>query len=688
MIVGTAGHIDHGKTALVKALTGVDADRLEEEKRRGITIDLGFAYAELDPSGGAGAVTGFVDVPGHERLIHTMLAGAGGIDFALLVVAADDGPMPQTREHLAILDLLGIDRGAVALSKADLADAERRAAVEAGIRAFLAGSGLADAPILPVSALTGEGVPALAALLAREERATRARADAGRLRLPIDRAFTLAGAGTVVTGTLLSGRVAPGDQVVISPSGLAARVRSVHAQNRPAAEGRAGQRVALNLAGDGVGKDAIARGDVALDPTLHAPTDRIDARLSVLASEARAVATWAPARLHVGAAEVGVRIVPLAGPIEPGGSGPVQLALDRPVAATVLDRFILRDVSARRTIGGGRFLDLRAPARKRRTPERLAILDAAAEPDPSRALAALLAIAPVEIAAFARDRALSAPEAEAAVAAAGAEVVAGFGLAAEALAGLRARLAEALAGFHDANPELQGLGRERLRLALRPRLPKAAFLAFLQAEAAAGRAALDGAFVRLPGHEARLSPQDAALWERLAPGLGAAARFRPPRVRDFAGEFGLDEREIRRVLKLCARLGRVDEIAHDHFFLRATTAEMVAIAADVAARAEDGWFTAALFRDRMDNGRKVAIQILDFLDRHGVTLRRGDLRRINPHRLDLFGDPPGPADPGAGRGEGRESSPVGRPDFKSGWGSEPVPGGFDSHSLPPAAGGR
>jgi selenocysteine-specific elongation factor len=632
MIVGTAGHIDHGKSALVQALTGTDPDRLKEEKARGITIDLGFAYADL----GGGRITGFVDVPGHERLIHTMLAGAGGIDFALLVVAADDGPMPQTAEHLAILDLLGIARGAVALSKADLADPARRAAAAAEIRALLAPTALRDAPILPVSARTGEGIPDLRALIAAEEAATGARSAAGLLRLPVDRAFTLAGAGTVVTGTLVSGSVAPGDLVTVSPSGLAARVRSIRAQNRPADRAQAGQRVALNLAGDGVSKDAIARGDVVVAPALHAPTARIDAALRLLASEREPVGAWFPAHLHTGAAEIGARIVPLGPPIAPGSTGLVQLVLAAPIAAAVHDRFILRDASARRTIGGGRFLDLRAPARKRGTPERLALLAAAATPDPVAALVALSAVAPVDLPGFARDRAIAPADlADAPVARIGA-----MALARDRLADLRAALEATLSVFHADNPALQGLGRERLRLALTPRLDPDTFPVFLQAETRAGRVVLEGAFVRLPTHEARLSAADEALYAEIAPGLGGVARFRPPRVRDFASELGRDEAEVRRVLKLCARMGRVDEIAHDHFFLRATTAEMAALAADVADQSPDGWFAAARFRDRMDNGRKVAIQILDFFDRHGVTLRRGDLRRIDPRHRDLFGEPP------------------------------------------------
>ncbi|MDO5622296.1 MAG: selenocysteine-specific translation elongation factor [Paracoccus sp. (in: a-proteobacteria)] len=626
MIIGTAGHIDHGKTALVKALTGTDADRLAEEKARGITIDLGFAYADL----GAG-VAGFVDVPGHERLIHTMLAGAGGIDLALLVVAADDGIMPQTREHLAILDLLGLTHGIIALTKADLAGPERRAEVIAQIRAATAGTGLADAPVIAVSSLTGEGVDDLrAALIAA---GTEARPD-GRFRLAVDRSFTLAGAGTVVTGTVISGTVAVGDMVTISPSGLTARVRGIHAQNRPADRGATGQRCALNLAGDSIAKDAIHRGDMVLDPVLHAPTDRIDAHLTVLPGEPKPLTTWFPARLHSHAAEVGARIVPLADDLRPGDSGPVQLVLDRPIAATVGDRFILRDVSASRTIGGGRFLDLRAPARKRRTPERLTSLQAAALPAP-QALAGLLALAPVDLPGFARDRALT--EAALDQARAGSETIGHLAISEPMLRGLRAGITAALTDFHTENPDLPGMGRERLRLALTPRLPKDAFLTLLRTESDAGRIMLDGAFLRLPGHEVRLTPEDEALFAQIAPALHGETRFRPPRVRDFAGDLGVDEREIRRVLRLTQKLGRTDQIAHDHFFAREVTREMVAIILDVAAQAEDGWFTAPVFRDRVQNGRKVAIEILDFFDRHGLTLRRGDLRRINPHRADLFG---------------------------------------------------
>jgi len=661
MIVGTAGHIDHGKTALVKALTGVDADRLAEEKARGITLDLGFAYVDLGlpgppdegddegdgqpparrfaPGGIAprsGRITGFVDVPGHEKLVRTMLAGAGGIDFALLVVAADDGVMPQMREHLAILDLLGLRGGVVALTKIDLADDARREAVIAEIRATLAGTGLAGARVIPVSTVTGEGIEDLRVALARAEAAMPLRDAAGPFRLAVDRCFALPGAGTVVTGTMLSGRVAVGDAVVVSPLGLPARVRGIHAQDRKVDAGFAGQRCALNLAGEGVARDAIGRGDVVLSSGLHAPSDRIDAMLQVLPSGKTPVTTWFPARLHSHAVEVGARVVPLAGDLLPGEAGLVQLVLERPIAAAVGDRFVLRDTSASRSLGGGHFIDLRAPARKRGTPERLAWLDAARSTHPASALAGLLALAPVDLPAFLRDRALDPEEGPRLCARVGAETLGMLVLAPAQLATLREGIAATLAAFHDANPDLAGLGREKLRLSLQPRLPKDAFLALLHDEAAAKRIALDGAFVRLPGHAVRLSPEDEALWLRIRPQLLGDGRFRPPRVRDLANAFGIDEREVRRVLRLAQKLGLVDRIALDHFFERSVVREMASIIRDVAAAGGDGWFGATAFRDRVHNGRKVAIEILDYFDGLGLTLRKGDLRRINPHRADLF----------------------------------------------------
>ncbi len=672
MIIGTAGHIDHGKTSLVRRLTGVDTDRLKEEKARGISIALGFAYwPQAD-----GSVVGFIDVPGHEKFVHTMLAGAAGIDLLLLVVAADDGVMQQTREHVAIARLLGIDEAVVAVTKADLVDAERIEAVEGEIAALLMSGPFAGAPMLPVSTLTGAGLPELAALLAARAHESQARQGDGAFRLAVDRCFTLQGAGTVVTGTVLSGSVAIGDSVIVSPGGLPARVRSIHAQNRPAERGMAGQRCALNLSGPGITKDAIRHGDMVVTPALHAPTTRIDAEVSLLPGE-KALTMWQPVRLHHAAAEIGARVVLLGDEIAAGADGLIQLVLDEPLAAAALDRFVLRDASASRTIGGGRFLDLHAPERRRRSPERLAQLTALRQPDPAEALQALLSAPPhhADLDGFVRDRALGPGAAGDLTTRLGLVRIGPLALLPAHWQALAQAATERLDTFHAEHPDLPGIGLARLRFAIAPRWPAPLFRQALVRFEDDGVLVPAGSWLRRPGHEARLLPEDEALWTKVSPLIADSERFRPPRVRDIGHLLGRPEEEIRRLLRLTGRRGDVHEVALDHFFLRDTLAEMVGLSAELAALHPAG-FNAAQFRDRLDNGRKVAIQILEFFDRHGVTIRRGDLRRINRRRLDLFGRPPGWSD-------GGEASPVGRPDFKSGRGRQTVSGGFDSHSLPP-----
>jgi selenocysteine-specific elongation factor len=388
-----------------------------------------------------------------------------------------------------------------------------------------------------------------------------------------------------------------------------------------------------------------------------------------LPSETRPVRQWFPVRLHHASAEIGAHIVLLDHePIAPGATADVQLVLDRPIAAAISDRYVIRDVSAQRTIGGGRFIDLRPPARKRRTPERRAQRAAHAIADPVAAIEALLATPPFawDLAVVARDRALTASQ-TAQISRSLGFVLLETGTSRIAIAPDRwqafgSMLIEQLTAYHGENPDVQGIGREKLRLLMQPRLPAAAFVVALQKFAASGAIVLDGSFVRLATHAARLAPHDEAAWANIAPLLGGEVRFRPPRVRDIAAATPYPERDVRRLLKLAGRLGWADEVAHDHFFLRPTVHEMTTIVIDLAAHGEDGVFTAAQFRDRVENGRKVAIQILEFFDRHGVTLNRDDLRRVNPHRLDLFAPPVHASN----EDNGRESSLVGRSDFKSG----------------------
>ena len=630
MIVGTAGHIDHGKTALVKALTGVDADRLKEEKARGITIDLGYAYSDL----GDGRQLGFVDVPGHERFVHNMLAGATGIDAALLVVSAAEGIKPQTVEHLQILDLLGLDRGIVALTKADLANDDQLLERMAEIETLLATTSLRGAEIIPVSAMTGQGLEELKEkLLILGESGKGA---AGFARLAVDRCFVLSGAGVVVTGTVHAGEIKVDDRLLLTPSGIEARVRSLHAQNRPAEIGRAGERCALNLAGPRLSKEAIRRGDWVVSPELHAPTDRIDVRLSLLASEAQPLKHWSPVHVHLGSAHVMGRVALLEGErLAPGDTGLAQIVLDEKIGALAGDRVILRDPSATRTMAGATTIDPFGPPRNRRAERRLLELAALAETD-AEVMPRLLRLESgfVDLGRFGLSRNLRPAEVEKLLEAAGGEKLEGFGFLAATLEAARKDIVETLKTFHETKADAPGLQAERLRVTLKRRWPAAVFKALLDQAIKAKTVVVDGAFLRLPGHSLTLGSRDEALWKKISADM-TRDRFKPPRVRDFAEAYGAPETDTRKLLQRLSKLGRVVEVAPDHYFLRPVVAEMVGIANGFGHE-----FSAAEFRDKLDNGRKVAIQILEFFDRHGITIRRGDLRRAVPQKSGQYGPPP------------------------------------------------
>lgn len=630
MIVGTAGHIDHGKTALVKALTGVDADRLKEEKARGITIDLGYAYSDL----GDGRQLGFVDVPGHERFVHNMLAGATGIDAALLVVSAAEGIKPQTVEHLQILDLLGLDRGIVALTKSDLVNDDQLLERMAEVETLLSTTSLRGAEIVPVSAVTGQGVEELKEkLLVLGESGKGA---AGFARLAVDRCFVLSGAGVVVTGTVHAGEIKVDDRLLLTPSGIEARVRSLHAQNRPAEIGRAGERCALNLAGPRLSRDAIRRGDWVVSPELHAPTDRIDVRLSLLASEAQPLKHWSPVHVHLGSAHVMGRVALLEGErLQPGDGGLAQIVLDEKVGALAGDRVILRDPSATRTMAGATTIDPFGPPRNRRAERRLLELAALVEPD-ADVMPQLLRLESgfVDLARFGLSRNLRPGEVEKLLEAAGGARLEGFGFLAETLEAAKKDIVDTLKTFHETKADAPGLQAERLRVTLKRRWPAPVFKVLLDQAIRAKAVTVDGAFLRLPGHSLKLGSRDEVLWQKISADM-TRDRFKPPRVRDFAETYDAPEADTRRLLQRLAKLGRVVEVAPDHYFLRPVVAEMIGIANGFGKE-----FTAAEFRDKLDNGRKVAIQILEFFDRHGITIRRGDLRRAVPLKSGQYGPPP------------------------------------------------
>lgn len=637
MIVGTAGHIDHGKTRLVRALTGIDTDRLKEEKARGITIELGFAYIPTD----AGGMLGFVDVPGHERLVHTMIAGAASIDMALLVVAADDGVMPQTREHLQILSLLGISKGLVALTKIDLVDADRIAEVEREIDAVLATTPLAGAHVMTVSSSTGVGIEALKHELCRLAMQEPRRSTDKAFRLAVDRSFSLAGAGTVVTGSVVSGEIRLGDTVLVSPAGHTARVRSLHAMNRAAEHGFEGDRCALNLRGPDIHHSNIRRGDWIVAPTNASVSGRCDVELTLLDTERRGLRHWTPAQLHHGAAQADARIVLLESDVlQPGQSALAQLVVDQAQLFRYGDRIVLRDTSAQRTIAGGRVLDPMAPDRNRRRPERLALLRALRSSPPTEALKRALALPPFLHSrnALLRDWGLTEQ---------GLETLAPdlaflpsrddvFLAMPHQLSELMATLVATLNGRHDKEPMLPGVSSEALRTSLPVRMPRPQFSALLAHTVATGEAVNHDGLLRARGYETRL-PSDVARVQSGVRDLLSQSPFRPPRVGDLARALKAPEPAVRKICKQLARAGMIVEIAPDHFLLRSAVLDSARIAAQLSTDT-GGAFTAAQFRDRLGSGRQLAIQILDYLDRRGVTLRKGDTRRLGKEPDQALGN--------------------------------------------------
>ncbi len=625
-------------------MTGIDADRLKEEKARGITIDLGFAYKPTADGG----MLGFVDVPGHERLVRNMLAGATGIDHVLLVVAADDGPMPQTREHLAILDLLGLSQGAVVLTKCDLVTPERRAEARAEIEVLLQPTGLAGAPVFEVSNLSGDGLPALEQhLLDAQRQQVRTRADGG-FRLAVDRCFSLPGIGTVVTGTAVSGQVAVGDRLLVSPRKLQVRVRGLHAQNREAGQGLAGQRLALNLAATGLEKSDIVRGDWIVAEAAHSSTRRIDARIRLLRSEARDLAHWTPVHLHLGACDVGARVVLLEGPtLAPGGTAWAQLELDRDIAAWHGDRFILRDQSATRTLGGGVLLDPYASATLRRKPVRLAALAALEAPSAEQALQATLALQPatgVDSEPFFVSWNLQ-PEQRQALLQAVAHRALADGSSTRLFApGQLERVADAvtqaLGGYHAQHPDSPGLMPDLLRnqVAGKPRV--LVFGQVLRELLASGRVQRAGPYVRLSGHEVSLLPNEQKLWERLRPWLDEGG-IHPPKLSEMlARDRNLHRDQVLRLLNKLARFGKVYAIG-DEYFVQAQHVCALAQAAQKIAREDPHKrLNVKDLRESIGLSRHLSLPLVEFFDEVGFTKRDPEGRKIRRDASDMFGGSP------------------------------------------------
>lgn len=606
MILGTAGHIDHGKSTLVTALTGIDPDRLAEEKRRGMTIDLGFAHMRLPD----GRQIGIVDVPGHARFIRNMLAGAHGIDAVLMVVAADEGVMPQTREHLEIVDLLEVRRGLVALTKVDLVDDDWRRLVEAEVDEALKGTTLEGARVVGVSAVTGQGLDELKEAIAAMFSDAQGRPDLGRPRLPIDRVFTMSGFGTVVTGTLVDGSLGVGDNVQVLPGDRTARIRGLQQHNQAVDVAVPGSRVAANLIG--VEKDQLARGDVLARPATLATTRRVDALIRVVASAPRPLRHGAELLLHTGTAEVGSRAIILEGDvIEPGAQGWAQLYLERPIAAAAQDRFVLRIPSPSATIAGGRFADV-APRKHPR--HDIATRESLERRAAGEVLEEELRKYPRGVAVPAFVKATMASEAD--VARLRARRVGEWLFAEEAWTVVAERARSALAAYHAAHPLRVGMAREELRSRLG--VTPAAFAAAVKTLIEEGRLEERNGEVALPDHRVALEAPDGP-GGRLLELLGSQP-YAPPSLAEAMRVAGAGQEVVRAL----AQRGDLVRLSDDVAFTRDAYAKAVAAVKDLIAFT--GSVSVAQLRDRLGASRRPMLALLEHLDAAKVTRRVGDAR--------------------------------------------------------------
>lgn len=627
MIIGTAGHIDHGKTVLITALTGVNTDRLAEEQKRGISIDLGFAEFTL-PSGRA---VGVVDVPGHEAFIKNMLAGASGFDMALIVVAADDGVMPQTREHVAIINLLGVKRAVIAITKADLVDGEMIELVKADIKDFLKDTPLKDAPIIPVSAITGDGLPELLAILDKAAAEVEARQSEGIFRLPVDRVFTLKGAGTVITGTLWSGKLRQDDNAEIMPTGLPARVRSVQIHGHLVKEAAAGNRVAVNL--PGIDKNAIHRGDMLVPVGSLRPSYMFDAEFTLLKDAPAPLKNWTRVRVHHGTAEVMGRVVVLdAESVKPGGRAYIQFRLEKPLVPNRGDRFIVRTYSPMATIGGGEILFGHARRRKRFDEYATALLDAAYSDDTTSVLQLLLNkrggpiaadelvrltdILPAEI-----DGALKTLIDDGRVLLFKGDKP--YYIATPALAALELKISEAVKAHHAAQPLEAGIGKETLRSRLLRRFDAKAANSLLAYMVTKGLIKMDGDAIMDPSR----TPGEGAEHDKVTKAVSdefKRAGLTPPAQFELQENFRLSAKEANTVIAALKKTGALVQVA-DGIYLH-QEAVLAAEATVKALIAKNGKVTVSEFKDAAATTRKYAVPLLEYFDRQKITKREGDFR--------------------------------------------------------------
>jgi len=629
IIIGTAGHIDHGKTSLVKVLTGVDTDRLKEEKERGITIELGFAPFTL-PSG---MRLGLVDVPGHERFVKNMVAGATGIDLVLLVIAADEGVMPQTREHLDICQLLGVKDGVVALTKTDMVDEEWLEMITEDVKEYLTGTFLEEAPIVPFSSMTGSGKEDMAAAIEAAAREIPGRTDKGIFRLPVDRVFTMKGFGTVVTGTLTSGNISTGEEILFLPGDRKTKLRGLQVHGESVKASSAGTRTALNL--QGIDKDEIHRGQTAVREGVLKPTLMLDAKVSLLSSASRPLKNRERVRLHLYTAEIMTRTTILEGEvIQPGEEGLVQLRLEESAIALPGDRFVIRSYSPMATIGGGHIIDpLPGKHRRNRPPviERLKRLEAGNLQDRIEVYLEEAGDHGLEASNLSVRTGLDTSEmkemlSEMSDASKVVLAVTGDGTLAYSAASfdrIKDRLLNALEKFHKTNPARAGLGRDELRNRVARELPDRPYRNLLEALQEQGLIGLDGDTVRIGSHEATLTPEQEVLAKKVL-GLLAKSQISAPFLVEMGDELKAPPADLKTVLNLLADRGDLVRIKDDYFILSKAHESLLSGVEKYFSTKQE--MAMADFREIVDTTRKWMIPLLEYLDRTQITMRKGDVR--------------------------------------------------------------
>lgn len=639
MIVATAGHVDHGKTLLVKALTGIDTDRLEEEKKRGLSIDIGFAYLPLE---GARSI-GFIDVPGHERFIRNALCGLAATDFVLLVVAADDGVMPQTIEHLSIIDLLGFDRGAVVVTKIDRVNTTRLTEVENQVRTLTQSSCLAKADLFRVSSTTGAGIPELKAFLARIAQTgpeqTNPIPSGENFRLAVDRCFEARGAGLVVTGTIFAGEIRAGEYVGLPGTDLRLRVRALRVHDAPTSHGQAGQRCALNLTGSGKYRDRIGRGTWIAADSAPEPVDRFDARIRLLAQNRRPLKHWTPVHLHLAASVVTARVAVLEDTgIVAGAQGLVQIVTDKPIGAAFGDRFVIRDQSARTTLGGGYVIDIFPPRRGRAKPERIAWLNDLDRDDPIVALQTLLEKfeTGIDLDHYASNRNLSAAAATAVMDAIRMTIVTAagrrYGFKPEAWQNHARQVPVALC---EVGAGTSAIPLGRLKKLTVPALSAPLFDRLIEElqQASSIRRTATGIRLVEPGN--RFEGSDQILWTQIDEQLSQAG-LKPLSIVELGRLISVDGSRLNTLLGQASRLGLIIRLSRTLIIKPEPMQQIRQVIMKMAVQHAGNGFTVANFRDAVGIGRNRSIELLEVLDSRKITRRDGDIRHLLSSAEQVF----------------------------------------------------